>query len=257
MDSHSLAPERRRRDRPPDRTEVFGALATDVYDVWDPDSDRPRGLTIALVHGGGWRAADDRSHLAPLAVALTRDGFHVANLEYARIGMPGGGWPGTGATMIAALEAVHGDNELPNRVVAVGHSAGGQLVLWAASGGRATWLHGAIALAPIADLRQADRLGLSQGAPRELLGVAPEEDPRRWAEADPAGQRVDVPTVLLTGHDDAAIPAAVARAWLSNRTPEEVVRSHELMRTGHIDLIDPQHPAYLMLLAEVEELGRG
>ena len=33
---------------------------------------------------------------AELAEALARDGFHVANLEYPRTGMPGGGWPGTG-----------------------------------------------------------------------------------------------------------------------------------------------------------------
>ena len=85
-----------RRVRPPDRTEVSGPAATDVYDIFEPDPARARGVTVALLHGGFWRERYDRAHLAPLADALARDGFHVANLEYPRVGMPSGGWPGSG-----------------------------------------------------------------------------------------------------------------------------------------------------------------
>ena len=95
-----------RSARPPDRTEVTGPLQTDVYDVWEPAPDRARHVTVALVHGGFWREEYDRAHVAPLAEALARDGFHVANLEYPRTGMPGGGWPGTGTSVVARLEAV-------------------------------------------------------------------------------------------------------------------------------------------------------
>ena len=159
-----------RHVRPPDRTEVTGPEATDVYDVWEPEPHRARSITVALVHGGFWRERYDRAHLAPLAEALTRDGFHVANLEYPRTGMPGGGWPGTAAAVLARLGSVHEDTDLPDSVVAVGHSAGGHLVLWAASRERAPWLRGVVALAPVADLLEADRLHLGDDAARALLG---------------------------------------------------------------------------------------
>ena len=60
-------------------------------------------------------------------------------LEYRRAGMQGGGWPGTSEDVTAALAAVLADPGLPDRSVLVGHSAGGHLVVWAASqpwGGR-------------------------------------------------------------------------------------------------------------------------
>src|SRR5687768_420317 len=167
-----------RTARPPDRTQVTGPAQTDVYDVWEPATDRARGVTVALVHGGFWREEYDRAHLGPLAEALSRDGFHVANLEYPRAGMPGGGWPGTGEAVLAHLEAVHADTKLPDRVVVVGHSAGGHLALWLASGDRAPWVTGVVALAPAADLLEVDRLGLSDDAARALLGGTPEEHPQ-------------------------------------------------------------------------------
>ena len=68
-----------RSARPPDRTVVTGPEQTVVYDVWEPPADRaPRGLTVALVHGGFWREQYDRHHLPPLAAALAADGFHVS-----------------------------------------------------------------------------------------------------------------------------------------------------------------------------------
>ena len=78
-------------DRPADRTEITGPHQSDVYDVWEPAPHRARGVSVALIHGGFWRERYDRHHLAPLARALADDGFHVANLEYARAGMPGSG----------------------------------------------------------------------------------------------------------------------------------------------------------------------
>ncbi len=243
-----------RRARPPDRTEVTGPESTDVYDVWDPEPDRARGITVALVHGGFWRQRYDRGHLAPLAEALTRDGFHVANLEYPRTGMPGGGWPGTGAGVLDRLWSVHDDTDLPGPVVAVGHSAGGHLVLWAASEERAPWLRGVLALAPAADLAEVDRLHLSSDAARELLGGSPEERPEAWADADPGRQRLTTPAVVVTGERDESIPASVAERYAADRGADEPLHLAVARGADHFDVVDPDHPAYLLLLAEVEEL---
>ncbi|MGL4177879.1 MAG: alpha/beta hydrolase family protein [Dermatophilaceae bacterium] len=240
--------------RPPDRTEVTGPLATDVYDVWEPAPARARGITVAVVHGGFWRERYDRTHVGPLAEALARDGFHAANLEYPRVGMPDGGWPGTGTAVLAQVEAVRADPDLPGRVVVVGHSAGGHLALWLASSDRAAWLTGVVALAPAADLGEVDRLGLSDGAAHALLGSGPADAPERWADADPARQHLGVPTVILTGDADDVMPASVVDRYLATRRADEPLHTAVARGAGHLDLVDPSSSAYLLLLAEVEEL---
>ena len=227
--------------------------ATDVYDV-TPPAGEPREVTVALVHGGFWRARYDRHHLEPLAEALAGEGFHVANLEYPRVGMPRGGWPGTGAGVLARLEEVRADGTLPGRVLAVGHSAGGHLALWAASGGRAPWLGGVVALGAAADLGEVDRLHLSDDAARGLLGGAPEELPEAWRDADPARHRLDAPATLVTGERDTDVPTSVTLAYLATREPDEQVRHVDLDDTEHMDLVDPTHPAFATLLAELTRL---
>ena len=243
-----------RSARPPDRTEVTGPLQTDVYDVWEPAPGRARGITVALVHGGFWREQYDRTHANPLAEALARDGFHVANLEYPRIGMPGGGWPGTGTSVVARLESVHADTHLPDRVVVVGHSAGGHLALWLASNDHAPWLTGVVALAPAADLGEVDRLGLSDDAARALLGGTPDEAPDAWADADPARQHLTLPAVIVTGELDDVVPSSVVDSYVASRAADEPLRTAVARRADHFDVIDPTTDAYLLVLAEVEEL---
>jgi acetyl esterase/lipase len=223
--------------------------------VWEPRGDhRARGITVALVHGGFWREQYDRAHQSPLAEALARDGFHVASLEYPRIGMPGGGWPGTGTSLLARVESVHADTHLPDRVVVVGHSAGGHLALWLASHDRAPWLSGVLAVAPAADLGEVARLGLSDGAAAALVGGTPDDLPDAWADADPARQRLTVPAVIVTGDRDDVVPASVVERYVSSRSPDEPLHTAVARSADHFDLIDPDHPAYLLLLSEVEEL---
>jgi acetyl esterase/lipase len=70
-----------------------------------------------------------------LAGDLHRRGWATWNLEYRRLGAPGGGWPGTfedAAAGMDAIAAVDAGLDL-GRVVAVGHLAGGQLSLWLAT----------------------------------------------------------------------------------------------------------------------------
>ncbi|MBK9476956.1 MAG: alpha/beta hydrolase [Tetrasphaera sp.] len=250
-----------RSARAADRSVTTGPLVTDVYDVWEPPAD-PQGVTVALVHGGFWRAAYDRHHLEPLAAALADDGFHVANLEYARVGMPSGGWPGTGTSLRAQVEALRADDRLPPRVIAVGHSAGGHLVLWLASRPTAPEnLLGVVALAPAADLREVHRLGLSGGAAAELLGCAadsdPEGDPGLWDSADPARQRLCRPARLLIGGRDDLVPASVPAAYLRSRAAGEPVAAIDIADADHFDVIDPEHASYRTLRALLNELSGG
>ncbi|MEW1858912.1 alpha/beta hydrolase [Streptomyces sp. NBC_00669] len=86
---------------PPDATASYGAHPDQVVDFYRPagaGTARPAPL-VALLHGGAWREAHDRTHVSPLAAHLAARGLAVASVEYRRGGTGGaaGGAPG-GAT---------------------------------------------------------------------------------------------------------------------------------------------------------------
>lgn len=246
---------RARTTRPPDRTEVTGPEETDVYEVWEPAAGRaPRGVTVGLVDGGFWADDRQRSRPHPLAEALAADGFHVVNLDYPRLGMAGGGWPGCVHSLAARIAAVRADGHLPPPLVLVGHGAGGLHVLWFASDEASADLSGIIGLAPAASLAEVHRLGLGRGAAAALLGSAPDEAPETWAQADPVQRRVVVPTVVLTGDRDDTVPPSVVDAYAVSRAADEPVTFGVVPDAAHDDLVDPGHPAYFTVLAHLEDL---
>ena len=85
--------------------------------------------------------------------------------------------PGPATRCSRASTSVHADTRLPDRVVVVGHCAGGHLVLWVASSDHAPWVTGVLALARAADLAGVDRLGLSDDGARGSFGGRPDEAP--------------------------------------------------------------------------------
>lgn len=235
----------------PGRELRYAEGGTGVVDVWDVPGST---TTVALVHGGFWKAEYDRTHLRPLANALSAQGFSVASVEYPRVGMPGGGWPGTVDATFAALRAVLADARLPHPVVAVGHSAGGHLVALAGSEGGVDGLAGVVPLGPVVDLRLAHSLGLGSGAVAALLGDADREE---WEVADPSLRRLRVPAVLLHGEEDDVVPVEVSEAYAASRTaadaPLSLVR---LPGLGHLELVDPTSPpAFAALLDAVRALA--
>ncbi|NGO69749.1 alpha/beta hydrolase, partial [Streptomyces boncukensis] len=145
---------------PPERQERYGPHPSQVIDLYGTDAAGPR---IVVLHGGFWREQWDRTHLTPFAAALAGRGFPVALVEYRRVGGDGG-WPATAEDVAAALRHLGG----PAGAL-VGHSAGGQLALWAAAQGEHTAAR-AVVVAPVADLARAHELRLSDGAVAAFLG---------------------------------------------------------------------------------------
>ncbi|WP_371496459.1 alpha/beta hydrolase [Kitasatospora sp. NBC_00374] len=244
----------------PDGTTVaYGPHPDQVADLVLPVvGTRPAPLVV-LLHGGFWRAEYDRAHIRPLAHALAARGYAVANTEYRRIG-GGGGWPATftdvalaADTLPDAVEPAHPGLVDRTAVVYAGHSAGGHLALWAAlrdrlpegAPGRAERLPavaGVLALAPVADLAEAYRLGDGRGAVAALLGGGPDELPERYAAADPTALGApEVPVVLVHGERDEVLPVAQARRY---RDAFDGVRLVEPPGAGHFELIDPASAAW-------------
>lgn len=187
--------------RVPAITYRYGDHPAQVADLHRPDGPS-RGVAV-LVHGGYWRARYDRSLEHPVAADLVRQGWAVWNVDYRAVGegpSDGGGWPRTfqdiasGTDLLADAAADHG--LATDRVVAVGHSAGGLMALWLA--GRPNLPVGAVGAGPrvrpgavvaqgsVCDLESGVRQGLGRGAILDLMGGTPAELPDAYAVANPA-----------------------------------------------------------------------
>jgi acetyl esterase/lipase len=233
----------------------FGRDPSQVADLHLPRG-RGRHPVAVVLHGGYWQTRFGKIVCRPLARDLACRGWAVWNLEYRRLGAGrggGGGWPMTFDDVAAGIDALAGldDPRLDlGEVVVVGHSAGGQLALWAAARGLLPpgAVGGAphvvpqrvVALAPVTDLRRA---GVHA---RVLLGGTPEEHPDRWQQADPlAAAPLPQPVLLVHPTDDRTVPVQRSREYAGHaRRAGGDVELVELPGEGHRDVIDPSSSSW-------------
>jgi len=199
--------------------------------------------------------------MSPVAEDLASRGFAVWNLEYRRLGAPGGGWPGTledaAAGIEHLLELAAGGIALDlDRVVVIGHSAGGHLALWCGARRRPPGatpprvrIAAAVGLAPISDLAQAYALRVGGAVVAELLGGPPAQVPDRCRAASPMELLpLGTPQLVLHGTADDAVPIELSRHYARGAAaagdPVELV---ELTGSGHMDFLDPGSVAHAAL----------
>jgi dipeptidyl aminopeptidase/acylaminoacyl peptidase len=131
----------------------------------------------------------------------------VWNIEYRRLG-GGGGWPATFEDVGAAIRALP---TTASRTVAIGHSAGGHLAVWAAAEGL---VDAAVSQAGALDLDELSRLGTSDNVVNQLLEGTPEEVPHRYARASPRRRLpIGVPLLLVHGERDDDVPVCISREF--------------------------------------------
>lgn len=234
-----------------------------------PEGEAPsNGWPVAVVlHGGFWRLPHGRRLMRKLSASVAGLGIATWNLEYRRVGrFGGGGWPttfddvATGTdhlTRLASAEPLD-----PDRVVGIGHSAGGHLVLWLAARPRlpgpppAIRLRGALSLAGVADLAACDRLGLGGGAAAVLMGGSADRVPVRYALGSPAALLpLGVPQRLVHGTFDDAVPISMSREYAERaRRSGDDVRLSELDSVGHMALIEPAEPVWPVVRDQLLDL---
>ncbi|HEY8473336.1 MAG TPA: alpha/beta hydrolase [Natronosporangium sp.] len=201
-----------------------------------PTADRPP--VAVLIHGGYWRSIWAADLMDALAIDLTGRGFASWNLEYRRPDRHG--WTATSADIaagLAALSTVDAALDL-DRVVVLGHSAGGQLALRAAADTDRVAL--AVSLAGVLDLAEGHRRWVSAGAVAAALGGPPEAIPEVYAAADPMARLpLRVPQlVVIAGDDDPDLVDMGYRYAAAARAAGDPVT--ELALPGdHFAVIDP------------------
>lgn len=225
---------------------AYGSDGNQFLDLRLPKAKGLHALAISI-HGGYWRAKYDLEYMGHLCAALTARGIASANLEYRRVGNPGGGWPGTFGDVRAAyqllLQSAREYEFDARRVVVIGHSAGSQLGLCLAA--HETGVKAAVSLAGVVDLRRAYRLHLSNDAVVEFLGGTPAEVGDHYQEADPMKLSIKARQWLIHGTDDDIVPPEFSRDYVSaKRRQKEDARLVEIAGAGHFEVVDPRSNAW-------------
>lgn len=239
---------------PADHRLAYGSLANQFGDLRLPKGNGPFPVAINL-HGGFWRAKYDLLHAGHLCAALSSRGIATWNLEYRRVGNSGGGWPGTfedilnGYRFIPQIARRFQLN--PERIVVIGHSAGGHLALCLAA--HEPSVTHAISLAGVVDLKRAFELHLSNDAVVEFLGGKPEEVGDHYREADPMLLHVShASQVLVHGDKDEIVLPEFSRRYVDvKKKSGESAALIEISKADHFDLIDPRSAAWPKVEAAV------
>lgn len=252
---------------------AYGAAPSQYAQLFRPPGAGPFPVVV-LVHGGCWTVAfGGITQMHNVAGALAAQGIAVWNVEYRRVDEPGGGYPGTYDDMHAALDSLQqhaGQYQLDtSRIVAMGHSAGGQLVQWIAGREQLPQssplfrdkilpVKNILSLGGLADLRHEQDL-IKHSCERDmaqLAGSASSERPDIYsdtsaAELMPNGSR----TVLATGELDTISPPRVAHDYAA-KAVKAGDHAEVLILPGasHYDEIAATSPAWTMILPVIKQM---
>jgi len=202
--------------------------------------------------------------MAPIADALKAEGIATWNVEYRRLPQPGSGWPGTYEDVgqgVDYLRHIAGQYQLDiDRVVVVGHSAGGHLTMWVAARKRlspGSVLHvddplpirGVVDLAGPGDMETeiAVEVGACQSrVVEQFLGGSPVDVPDRYAQVSASKMLpLGVPQVLVWGDHDNLRPM-----WLGQKYAKAATASGDSVELvimpglGHFEVASPYSPAW-------------
>ncbi|MDQ3932836.1 MAG: alpha/beta fold hydrolase [Actinomycetota bacterium] len=247
----------------------YGHDPSQAGDLHLPEVEPPWPVVV-LLHGGFWHAHYGRELMTPLAEDLAMRSYAAWVVEFRRVGMSGGGWPGTLDDVAAGVDALERIADVYaldlGRVATVGHSSGGQLALWAAARrrlpphapGANAVVHprATMSCSGVLDLSRAAEQGIGSGAVVDLMGGLPGEAPERYELASPAARvPIGVPTVVLHGEDDDIVPASQSRTYAERAIQSgDPVQLVELPGIGHYEFLDPTSMAWQSVIDRLPEL---
>lgn len=236
----------------PDATLSYGFDPLQYGKLWLPEVNEKTGPSSPLVifiHGGCWLSSFTIDHSFALTSALASKGFMVWSLEYRRSGDEGGGWPGSFDDINQGVRYILTQNTFEfdhNKIIIMGHSAGGHLALLTAN--QHSQISHTIGLAAITNLVEYARGSNScQSATSQFMRGAPEDLADQYSSADPSQQPRPGNTVLLHGGEDKIVDLQQAENF--------GVRTIIVPAAGHFDWLHPQTKAFTVLVNQLEEIA--
>jgi acetyl esterase/lipase len=243
---------------------AYGADPNQFVDVRIPAGKAPYPV-VFFIHGGYWRAKYGLIYAGHLCEALKKAGIATWNVEYRRVGNPGGGWPGTFEDIRSAYRALiqgqKANSKLPSldikHICVAGHSAGGQLALCLAAHEKAVTR--VLSLAGVLDLQRGWELHLSNDAVSSFLGGSPSEVAEHYREASPA--ELAIPHAIqkvVHGTTDDSVPYEISKRYTDGKKKSgEQVELITLPNTGHFEIVDPGSAVWPKIQETVVSLLRG
>jgi acetyl esterase/lipase len=253
-----------------DQRIAYGKDESQFGELRLPKTQGPHPVAI-VIHGGCWLSQYGLSYMGHVSAALTEAGFATWNIEYRRVGNTGGGWPGTfedAARATDYLREIAGKYSLDlNRVVAIGHSAGGHLALLLAARQRfpksssmysanSLPLAGIVSLAGITDLRKTGTA--CDGEVIQFTGGEAKEKATIYDQASPITLvPLGVKQKIIQGGADNIIPMVMATDYVeAAKKKNDQVELIALKDADHFQLVDPKSPAWAPVQEAVKSLVR-
>ncbi len=243
---------------PADHRIAYGSNESQFGELRLPKGAGPHPVAV-VIHGGCWMAQYDLTYMGHLSAALTEAGVATWSIEYRRIGNPGGGWPGTfedasrATDHLRTLEKTH-PLDL-NRVVAIGHSAGGHLALWLAArkhlpkesplySSDPLPIVGVVSLAGVTDLRRTGT-ACDANVP-QLMGGSAQDKAGIYNQASPFDLLpLGIPTAILQGDSDSIIPLEMAKDFAdAAKKKGDDIKLVVIEKAGHFEVVDPKSFAW-------------
>ncbi len=234
----------------PPITAQYGPDPEMVLDLRTPTGDGPHRVAL-LIHGGFWRAIWKRDLMDPMAVALTNLGWATVNVEYHRGHGSYATAPGDLETAVEWIRHNAVERGLdPERIVALGHSAGGYLALSLAHNDAG--ISGAVVLGGVSDLSATQESHPDDDPVTLFLGSSRDDAPRLWDQAELTG-RPAIPVHLVHGIDDDVVSPAQSEAYAALGDGMSQVTLVD--GCGHMELIDPSTVAWSQVTNALDALG--
>ncbi|PRA13122.1 alpha/beta hydrolase [Arthrobacter sp. MYb211] len=198
---------------------------------------QPSRGTAVLVHGGYWRQRINAAVMQPMLEDLLQAGWNVANVEYRR--GPEHPWPTPSVDVALAIELIRSTlrrEDRPDRLVLIGHSVGGQLVLLNADRADAV-----VGLAPVTNAIKVFEEDLGDSAAKEYFERTPSDAPTTYRQASPCHQPSPaVPMLLVHGQDDDRVPLEHTRQYIQSLGDKAQQTAMFHPHLDHFEAIDPK-----------------
>lgn len=250
---------------------AYGAHPLQFAELSLPQSPPPHPI-IVLIHGGCYRELYDLRPLSSIVTDLVGRGYAVWNIEYRRHGC-GGSFPRMfldAAAAVDFLRQIAAEHELDlDRVISVGHSAGGHLALWLAGRLRIPAdnplysecpipIHAVLALAPLTDIASGWRRGACGEALLDVMGGSPAEAAANYRAGSPAqllplGAR----QMILVGEHDSDILQEARQYSQAAAQHGDQAQLLVLPAAGHFELVAVRSAAWRMVCAALQLLATG